>query len=55
MSIRNKSCENCENKIPIGEGDFICYECAENPAIVISDYSPSDNYFKCNGKKWSEE
>ena len=51
-----KCCETCENLIAIGEGDHICLEVAANdgdPAtVVISDYSPTDNYFLCGGKKW---
>lgn len=51
-----KCCETCENLIAIGEGDHICLEVAakdRDPAVVvISDYSPTDNYFLCGGKKW---
>ena len=53
---KNKCCETCENLIAIGEGDHICLEVAAkdgDPAtVVISDYSPTDNYFLCGGKKW---
>lgn len=51
----SKCCENCENFIPIGEGTFICVECGNKPTIVVDDYSPTEEYYKCNGKKWSEE
>jgi len=45
------TCEMCDNCIPIGEGDHLCDECQE---IVISEYSPTDEYLKCGGKKYVE-
>lgn len=46
-------CETCMNCIAIGEGDHICSECGE-PKMVISDYSPTDEYLSCGGKKYEE-
>ena len=41
-------CINCENCIPIGEGDHICTELDE-PILVIEEYEPTDDYFACGG------
>lgn len=41
------SCSNC---IPIGEGDHICHECGPLPAMVISDYAPTEEYMACEGR-----
>lgn len=56
MSKKNKkiaTCETCDNCVPIGEGDHICYECGE-PKMVISDYSPTNEYLSCGGKRYDE-
>ena len=49
-------CETCENLVPIGEGDHLCYEVESDdglPAIMpIVDYEPTDEYMKCGGKRW---
>lgn len=45
----NACCLTCTNCIPIGEGDHVCNECGE-PAIVINDYAPAEDYLKCGGK-----
>lgn len=47
-----KGCESCSNLIPIGEGDHICNECGDMPAMVISDYVPTDEYMKCGGRRY---
>lgn len=53
---QNACCEYCDNLIAIGEGDHICLEVTSDkgePAIMpISDYSPTDEYLKCGGKKF---
>ncbi|MCI9626494.1 MAG: hypothetical protein HFI90_06900 [Clostridia bacterium] len=43
-------CENCENFIPIGEGDHICI--AGMPIIVVEEYTPTEDYFWCKGKRF---
>ena len=52
------ACETCDNCIAIGEGDHICYEVKSDdgePAIMpISEYSPTNDYLKCGGKKYVE-
>ena len=48
-----KGCEYCSNLVPIGEGDHICLECGE-PKMVISEYTPTDEYLACGGKKFEE-
>lgn len=47
----NKSCETCGKCIPIGDGDHIC---SESNDMVVSDYTPTDAYFSCGGRKWKE-
>ena len=54
-SKHEKCCENCDNLIAIGQGDHICYECAndDKPCIMpISDYHPTEDYYMCGGSKW---
>lgn len=55
---RQRCCETCANLIPIDEGDHICSEVMADsgePAIMpVSDYMPTDEYFKCGGEKWEE-
>lgn len=54
-----KQCENCDNLICIGEGDFICYEVCDDdgaPLIMpISDYEPTHEYLMCHGKCYLEK
>lgn len=54
-----RTCENCGNLIAIGEGGHICYEVKSDdgtPAVMpISDYTPTDDYLKCGGRKWEEQ
>ena len=45
----NRSCENCGNCIPLGEGDHLC---DVNDTMVIEEYQPTDNYIWCGGKQW---
>ena len=44
------SCETCENLIACGEGDHIC-GAGENKVVIV-DYTPSDDYMWCGGKKY---
>lgn len=53
MKKHNSCCEECDNLIPIGEGDHICSECGV-PEIVICDYEPTEHYMMCNGKFFEE-
>ena len=50
---RDIGCESCENLIPIGEGDHICYECGE-PIMPICEYEATEEYMKCRGRKYAE-
>lgn len=54
MAKKDKCCETCGNLIAIGEGDHICCECGDKPIMPISEYTPTDDYFECGGKKWTE-
>lgn len=47
-----KCCETCEHFLPIGEGDHIC---EHNLLIVVSDYTPTEDYFRCGGSRWEEK
>lgn len=51
---QNKMCEYCSNIVPIGEGDHICYECGDEPKMVICEYCPTDEYMACGGKCFVE-
>ena len=48
-----KSCLSCEELVPIGEGDHICL-CREEPALVLENYEPTENFFFCNGEDYIE-
>ena len=39
--------EYCANLAAVDEGDQICYECRQ-PVMPISDYTPTDEYLKCD-------
>lgn len=43
-----KTCENCINCIYIGEGDFIC-DVDSPPKVILTDFTPTDEYWYCNG------
>lgn len=47
-------CINCENCIPIGEGDHVCFEASEDPILVLDEYEPTDDYFACGGSSYVE-
>ena len=47
----NKCCETCGHLIPCGDGDHVCGTLSE--CVPIVDYQPSDDYFKCGGKRWT--
>jgi hypothetical protein len=50
----DKTCLNCGNCTPIGDGDHICLECGDKPIIVLDNYNATDDFYKCNGKHWEE-
>lgn len=41
------NCFNCTHCLYIGEGDHICDMTYE---IVIEDWTPAEDYYKCEGK-----
>lgn len=43
------TCETCEHCIYVGEGDSICDEFG---CLIKEDFSPTDDYFCCNGKNF---
>lgn len=54
-----KCCETCGNMQPIGEGDHICDACCGHDgspcALILEDYTPVDDYFICQGKRWTPQ
>lgn len=48
------SCFDCVHSVYVGEGGFVCTECGE-PKIVIEDFSPSEDFVACEGKKFIED
>lgn len=46
-----KSCNDCEHCMYICEGDSIC---DINNKIILDDWTPTDEYFWCNGKKYKK-
>lgn len=51
MDNDTKCCLNCEHCIYIGEGDFIC-DADDTPVLIMSDFSPEDDYNWCNETEW---
>lgn len=56
---RYKCCETCGNMQPIGEGDHICDACCSHDgsptALVLESYIPGDDYFICEGSRWTPQ
>lgn len=54
-----KCCETCANMQPIGEGDHICDACCSHEgsptALVLESYIPADDYFICEGSRWTPQ
>lgn len=54
-----KCCETCANMQPIGEGDHICDACCSHDgsptALVLESYIPADDYFICEGSRWTPQ
>lgn len=47
-----KICLNCANCIYIGEGCSICD--VDEPVVVLEDFTPTENYWKCAGCDWED-
>ena len=47
-----KECSGCRHCTYIGDGDFICDKHSHEPekALVLEDWSPTDNYLQCKQK-----
>ena len=47
-----KDCSGCNHCIYIGDGDFVCDKHIHEPekAVVIEDWSPTDNHLQCQRK-----
>ena len=47
------------NMQPIGEGDHICDACCSHDgsptALVLESYIPADDYFICEGSRWTPQ
>lgn len=52
-----KCCETCANMQPIG--DHICDACCSHDgsptAPVLESYTPADDYFICEGSRWTPQ
>lgn len=49
----NKTCVNCDNFNPIGEGDHICDE--DPTKMPVSDYKFTEDYFWCKGTRFIDK
>lgn len=47
-----RTCDRCEECIPLGEGDHICSLTGE---IVLEDYIPTEYFAQCNEKRENHE
>lgn len=45
--ITKKTCFNCNNCLPIGDGDHLC---DVKNKIVLGGYEPTDEFYWCEGK-----
>lgn len=50
IMLTAKCCENCDNFVPIGEGDHVCI--AGEPVLILEDYEPTDDYYYCAGQAY---
>lgn len=48
-SLCQGSCFDCDNANYICEGDFLC---DIDDTVVISDWVPTKDYFKCSGRHY---
>lgn len=48
-----KICTNCGHCVYICEGDFICDK--DEPILVMSDFTPTNDFYYCNGTNWKSE
>lgn len=49
---RKRTCLDCANAVPCGEGDFIC-DAGDEPAFVIEDYAPGQG-FRTGCEEWTD-
>lgn len=52
-SNNNKTCEQCINCMYVENGDMYCDE-HDNFDFVYEEFSPTESYMWCNGKKFIE-
>lgn len=50
IMVTAKCCENCDNCVPIGEGDHVCI--AGEPVLILDDYEPTEDYLYCDGEAY---
>lgn len=50
IMLTAKCCENCDNCVPIGEGDHVCI--AGEPVLILDDYEPTEDYYYCAGQAY---
>lgn len=47
-----KNCDNCENCIYIGDGEYACIATPPTAYIVKENHRPAEDYCICRGQKW---
>lgn len=46
------NCYFCSNCVYIGNGGYMC---SQNNNVVIEDWMPSDDFFSCNGRGFTQK
>lgn len=50
-----KNCYDCDHCQYIGEGDYICDVDITEAVVVVEDWSPTEDYYYCGGKEFTEK
>lgn len=51
-----RACTNCGEACAIGEGAFVCSAYNRVPVVIVMDeYQPTEEFFKCGGKRWKPQ
>ena len=54
MNDKTKSCFDCMNYVPIGEGDHLCIAVEWNPRLIVEEYMPTNDFYWCKGDKFED-
>lgn len=53
---QENACTNCGEACAIGKGAFVCSAYNRVPVVIVLDeYQPTGEFFKCGGKRWKPQ